>query len=103
VRAAAQLGAKVPRFAGWTLAAAEALLAGPDEIAVVGPDAGEREVVHRAALLRTSPAVVVAAETATPAVPLLAERVAVDGRATAYVCRDHVCALPVTDPAALLP
>ncbi len=96
VRAAAQLGAKVPRFAGWTLAAAEALLAGPDEIAVVGPDAGEREVVHRAALLRTSPAVVVAAETATPAVPLLAERVAVDGRATAYVCRDHVCALPVT-------
>ena len=103
VRAAAQLGEKVPRFAGWTLAAAEALLAGPDEIAVVGPDAQEREAVHRAALLRTSPAVVVAAETATPAVPLLADRVAVDGRATAYVCRDHVCALPVTDPAALLP
>lgn len=101
VRSAAQLGEKLPRFAGWTLAAAEALVAGPDEIAVVGPDTEERRAMHRAALLRTSPAVVVAAADADPAVPLLADRVAVDGRATAYVCRDHVCALPVTDPGAL--
>jgi uncharacterized protein YyaL (SSP411 family) len=101
VRSAAQLGEKLPRFAGWALAAAEALVAGPDEIAVVGPDEQERRTMHRAALLRTAPAVVVAAAEADPAVPLLADRVAVDGRATAYVCRDHVCALPVTDPRAL--
>ena len=98
VRSAAQIATGVPRFAGWTLAAAEALLAGPDEIAVVGPD---RDALHRAALRRTSPAVVVAADGPVDDVPLLDGRVAVDGRATAYVCRDFVCALPVTDPAAL--
>ncbi len=38
---------------------------------------------------------------AASAVPLLADRVAVDGRATAYVCRGFVCELPVTDVAAL--
>jgi hypothetical protein len=35
-------------------------------------------------------------------VPLLADRPAKDGRATAYVCEDHVCKLPVTEEAALL-
>jgi uncharacterized protein YyaL (SSP411 family) len=34
---------------------------------------------------------------ATSAVPLLADRVAIDGRPTAYVCRGFVCDLPVTD------
>jgi uncharacterized protein YyaL (SSP411 family) len=34
-------------------------------------------------------------------VPLLADRVALDGRATAYVCRGFACRMPVTDPAAL--
>ncbi len=101
VRSAAQLGERLPRFAGWTLAAAEALLAGPDEVAVVGPEPDSRLAMHRAALMRTSPSVVVAAPEGTGSVPLLAGRVAVEGRATAYVCRDHVCALPVTDPALL--
>jgi hypothetical protein len=32
---------------------------------------------------------------------LLADRGAVEGRPTAYVCRDYVCQLPVTDPEAL--
>lgn len=99
VASAATLGEKVPRFAGWTLAAAEALLAGPEEIAVVGP---QRAALHRAALLRTSPgAVVVAAEAAQDDVPLLAGREPADGRAAAYVCRNFVCALPVTDPEVL--
>jgi uncharacterized protein YyaL (SSP411 family) len=31
-----------------------------------------------------------------PGVPLLASRPAVDGRATAYVCRGFVCDRPVT-------
>ncbi|MFI5225646.1 MAG: thioredoxin domain-containing protein [Candidatus Limnocylindrales bacterium] len=38
---------------------------------------------------------------AASAVPLLAGRVAIDGRPTAYVCRAFVCRLPVTEPAAL--
>ena len=35
------------------------------------------------------------------AIPLLADRVAIDGRPTAYVCRGFVCRLPVTDADAL--
>jgi uncharacterized protein YyaL (SSP411 family) len=34
-------------------------------------------------------------------VPWMEHHVRVDGRATAYVCRDRVCRLPVTDPDAL--
>jgi uncharacterized protein YyaL (SSP411 family) len=34
-------------------------------------------------------------------VPLLADRVALDGRPTAYVCRGFACRLPVTDATAL--
>jgi uncharacterized protein YyaL (SSP411 family) len=33
--------------------------------------------------------------------PLLEGREQVGGQATAYVCRNFVCRLPVTDPAAL--
>ena len=39
-------------------------------------------------------------ETAT-GVPLLEGRVAIDGRPTAYLCRNYVCELPVTDRTAL--
>jgi len=35
-------------------------------------------------------------------VPLLAGRTPIEGRAAAYVCRDFVCDLPVTDPEELL-
>jgi uncharacterized protein YyaL (SSP411 family) len=34
-------------------------------------------------------------------VPFIADKVAVDGRATAYVCTQGRCDLPVHDPAAL--
>ena len=34
-------------------------------------------------------------------VPLLRDRVEVDGRATAYVCERFVCKLPVTHPGEL--
>jgi hypothetical protein len=40
-------------------------------------------------------------EAAAAMVPLLASRDQADGRATAYVCRDYACRLPVTEPAAL--
>ena len=38
---------------------------------------------------------------ASSEVPLLHDRVAIDGRPTAYVCRNFACNLPVTDAAAL--
>ena len=99
IGAASQLGRQVPRFAGWTLAAAEAALAGPEQVAIVGEPGAERDAMHRAALLRTSPgAVVVVAREGVEGVTLLEDRAARDGLPTAYVCRDFVCSLPTTDP-----
>jgi uncharacterized protein YyaL (SSP411 family) len=36
------------------------------------------------------------------AIALLHDRPAIDGRPTAYVCRDFVCSLPVTSPDRLI-
>ncbi|MGK5501369.1 thioredoxin domain-containing protein, partial [Streptomyces sp. URMC 125] len=50
------LAPRVPRFTGWGLAAAEAALDGPREIAVVGPPGDPATaVLHRTALLATAP------------------------------------------------
>jgi len=96
--ATARLGTEAPRFAGWTLAAAEAMEAGPEEIAVVGEIAGP---LHRAALAVTSPGAVVVAGEPGLEVPLFQDRDLVDGRPAVYVCRNFTCRLPVTDPAAV--
>ncbi|MFG2757530.1 thioredoxin domain-containing protein [Streptomyces wuyuanensis] len=97
------LGPRAPRFIGWGLAAAEALLDGPREVAVVGVpgDEGMRNL-HKAALLGTAPGAVVAAgEPGGDEFPLLADRPLVDGKPAAYVCRHFVCAAPVTEVEAL--
>ncbi|WP_250287736.1 thioredoxin domain-containing protein [Streptomyces atroolivaceus] len=91
------LGPKAPRFIGWGLAVAEALLDGPREVAVAGPVAGE---LHRAALLGRAPGAVVAAGEGPDAgyeFPLLVDRPLVGGEPTAYVCRHFVCDAPTTD------
>ncbi|MEV7342810.1 thioredoxin domain-containing protein [Streptomyces sp. NPDC093544] len=93
------LGPRVPRFVGWGLATAEALLDGPREIAVVGPmeDPATREL-HRAALLGTAPGAVVAVGTAdSDELPLLADRPLVNGEPSAYVCRNFTCDAPTSD------
>ncbi|MFJ5221667.1 thioredoxin domain-containing protein [Streptomyces sp. NPDC088400] len=93
------LGPRAPRFVGWGLAVAEALLDGPREVAVVGPEGDERTArLHRTALLGTAPGAVVATGAAGGGeFPLLADRPLVDGQAAAYVCRRFVCAAPTTE------
>ena len=44
----------------------------------------------------------VTGDTDAPGVPLLAHRPALDGQATAYVCRRFVCERPVTDVGGLM-
>ena len=83
----APLFARHPRFAGWALAAAEGLLAGPVQIAV--HDRPDLLAVARASTL---PGSVVATAGA-----LLEGRPA----GAAYVCRGNVCDLPTTDVGAL--
>ncbi|WP_193241719.1 thioredoxin domain-containing protein [Streptomyces phaeolivaceus] len=93
------LGPRAPRFIGWGLATAEALLDGPREVAVVGPEGhpGTAEL-HRAALLGTAPGAVVAVGPAGgDELPLLADRPLVGGEPTAYVCRNFTCDAPTTD------
>ena len=90
-------------FAQW-LVALELAHNGIDEVAIVGDPASPAT----RALLEVvdggfRPFVVVAASD-TPdasAVPLLAGRFALDGRPTAFVCRDFACRLPVNEPEAL--
>jgi uncharacterized protein YyaL (SSP411 family) len=96
------LMARHARFAGHAAAVAEALLAGPAEIAIAGDD----ERLRRAAWLATSPGAVVAfapldGDPHGPDIPLLADRPLVGGKPAAYVCRNFTCAAPVTDADAL--
>ncbi|MGB8385041.1 MAG: thioredoxin domain-containing protein, partial [Dermatophilaceae bacterium] len=91
-----------PRFAGWTLAVAEARVAGPLQVAVVGAGELADELVR---VVRASPSpglVHVAGMPDAPGIPLLAGRPLVDGSPAAYVCRGFVCDRPVSSPEALL-
>ncbi|MGV9951667.1 thioredoxin domain-containing protein [Streptomyces cellulosae] len=95
------LGPRVPRFIGWGLAVAEAVLDGPREVAVVGrgTDDPATAELHRTALLGTAPGAVVAVGTeGSDEFPLLADRPLVDGAPAAYVCRNFTCDAPTTDP-----
>ncbi|MCK6211189.1 thioredoxin domain-containing protein [Georgenia sp. EYE_87] len=94
--AAGAVARSAPRFAGWSLAVAEAAAAGPLQVAVVGDDDAARELAA-VARASTSPGLVVAVGAPdAPGVPLLADRPLVRGGAAAYVCRGFVCDLPVT-------
>jgi len=97
------LGRYPTGFANW-LSAAELAVGGIVELAIVGDPAA----ADTRALLATATGsgrrdlvVAAAADPASSVVPLLADRVAIGGRATAYVCRQFACRLPVTEPAAL--
>ena len=97
------IAARYPRAAGAGLAVAEAWLAGPAEIAVVGGEDDERtRVLHRTALLAAPPGAVLALGDGDPktpeTVPLLIGRGQVGGAPAAYVCRGFTCQAPVTTP-----
>ncbi|MGC0312566.1 thioredoxin domain-containing protein [Kitasatospora acidiphila] len=98
------LGVRAPRFVGWGLAAAEALLDGPREVAVVGPADDPRTAeLHRTALLGTAPGAVVACGVlgGEAEVALLADRPLLDGAPAAYVCRHFACEAPTSSVAEL--
>ncbi len=97
-----------PMGFGHLLCALDFYLRPSREIALIGEreDAGLR-AMQRQVARRFLPDTVVAGAAPDAAleleakIPLLADRVALDGRATAYVCRNFVCNLPVTTPEAL--
>ncbi|MDQ2750940.1 MAG: thioredoxin domain-containing protein [Actinomycetota bacterium] len=101
LRIVSDLGTKQPRFLGWALAAAEGLVAGPVQVAIVG-EPGGGDLTAAAWTYRPPGAVVVSGEPDADGVPLLADRPLVGGRAAAYVCRGMVCDLPVTTTADLI-
>jgi uncharacterized protein len=99
------LAGKYPRACGMGLAVAEALLAGPAEVAVVGPPADPRTAdLLRAAVHEARGGSVLAlgdGDGEGGPVALLAGRTAVNGAPAAYVCVGFTCRLPVTSPAGL--
>lgn len=95
------LAARDPRFAGWSLAVAEAALAGPLQVAIVGegPVATGMLAIARAS---TSPGLVIAhGFPDSPGQPLLEARPLMGGEPAAYVCRGFVCDAPVSGVEAL--
>ena len=81
-------------FASW-LSALDFVLSEPSELAIVGADALPMLRLVRATYW---PNLVIAAKVGDveSSVPLLAERDAVDGATTAYLCRNFACEPPVT-------
>ncbi len=101
VAVSGRIGVAYPRFAGWGLAVAEALLDGPREIAIVGPSGrADTEALRLTALQTGAPGAVLAVgdPSVTSSVPLLTGRPLIGEAATAYVCRNFVCHRPVTAP-----
>ena len=110
---------KAPGATGHWLAALDFYVSSPKEIVIVGPreDPATQKLLDTVFGRFLPNKVVVGAEAGQPALsppslsgdsggevsglPLLEGRGMVEGKPTAYVCRNYVCQLPVTDPEAL--
>jgi hypothetical protein len=100
---AAHLASHPSAFAQW-LIAADFALSPAVEVAVVGdPWAVETRRLLAPALsgFRPHQVLAVGPDPSATAVPLLGGRFALDGRPTAFVCRNFACRQPVTEPEAL--
>ncbi|MCY4108227.1 MAG: thioredoxin domain-containing protein, partial [Chloroflexi bacterium] len=90
---------KHPTAFGQWLNAMDYYLGDPLEVAIIGdPKSGDTRELLDVVFEGFRPGVVAAAgeETDISPVPLLSRRPRIDGKATAYVCRNFVCNLPVT-------
>ena len=113
LRAMHELMSRAPAGTGHWLAALDFYVSSPKEIAIVGPreDPATQELLDTVFGRFLPNKVVVGAEAGqspsddadTPysRLPLLQERGMINGRPTAYVCRNYACQLPVTEPEAL--
>jgi uncharacterized protein len=100
----APTAAKAPLAFGRLLAALDFELGKPVELAVIGPltDAKTRRLLDVARLRYLPNRLVAAAPDGDGrGIPLLAQRRALNGAATAYLCEGFVCQSPTTDPAEL--
>jgi uncharacterized protein len=104
LRLVRELMARSPTGFGHALSALDLYLGPSREVAIVG-DPGSEETkrlvaeVHGRFLPNAVLAVASPADAAgIGAVPLLEDRLQIEGKPTAYVCRRFVCQLPVTDP-----
>jgi len=94
-----------PRAFASTLCVLDFLLEGPSEIVLVGEaSAADTEALALALAQRYLPNRVIALS--SPArpnqTPLARDKAAIDGRATAYVCRNFACQRPVSEPSEML-
>ena len=95
---------EVPSGFGNMICALDLYLQGPVEVAVLGDREGADTVALLDVVNKTwRPNVVLCggSDPVSDAIPLLKNRGMIDGRATAYVCRNFVCSEPVTDAEAL--
>lgn len=101
-----EVGEQIRRYPsgfGYALSAADFLLSTPKEIAVVGKDAADIGPLLSETWRRYLPNKVVAPnfEREPATMPLLKNRVMLNGLATAYVCENYTCQQPVTEVYAL--
>jgi hypothetical protein len=95
---------RAPTGFGHALSAVDLAVGPAQEIAIVGdPSAATTALIDEIVRARYLPNAVLAVtspddERASGSVALLADRPAVDGRPTAYVCTRFVCQRPVTTP-----
>ena len=107
LRSARELMTRFPAGAGQWLCALDSYLTPTREVAIIGdPDERATQVLHAEVFRHYIPNRVLLGG-ALPGsggleeLPLMQGREMIDGRATAYVCENYVCKLPVTEPQAL--
>ena len=98
----APTAAKAPLAFGRLLAALDLHLGRVVELAVVAPP-GDASADRLLAVVRERflPNRLLAVGASDPGIPLLADRRAIDGKATAYLCEHFVCQAPTRDPGEL--